>query len=257
MSKLVSILLGILIIGSTDSATAGMKVRMGTEGAYPPFNYTDSSGELKGFDIDIGNAICAAAKFECTWVAQDWDGIIPGLLSKKFDTIIASMSITEERKKKVDFSVKYYSGIANFFAKKGADYTISKTGLRGKSIGVQRGTIHENFLRDNYAGVANIKSYSNQEEVYLDLAAGRIDLGLADKIAVSNGFLKVKAGKDFELIGPDLTDPKWFGDGVGIAVRKGDTKLLTAINEAIELIIADGIYKKINDMYFDFNIYGD
>lgn len=258
MNKFITAAIGLAIFAmGSGAAEAGMKVRMGTEGAYPPFNYTDSSGKLKGFDIDIGNAICAAAKFECTWVAQDWDGIIPGLMAKKFDTIIASMSITDERKQKVDFSDKYYSGLANFFTRKGAEYKITKAGLEGKTVGVQRGTIHENYLRDNYEGIANIKSYATQDEVYLELSSGRIDLALGDTVAVDEGFLKTDAGKNFEVIGPDLTDRKWFGDGAGIAVRKGEDKLLKAINAALREIRANGTYKKINDKYFDFNIYGD
>ena len=257
MKKLLFAIIGLAIFGfGTHNAEAGMKVRMGTEGAYPPFNYTDSSGKLKGFDIDIGNAICKAAKFDCTWVIQDWDGLIPGLIAKKFDTIIASMSITEERKKKVDFSTKYYNTPAKFFAKKGSGYTISKAGLKGKTVGVQRATIHENFLRDNFGDVVTVKSYATQDEVYLDLKSGRIDLGIADSVAVNEGFLKTKAGAGFAFVGPSFSNPKWFGDGAGIAVRKGDDKLRLAINAAIKKIRADGTYKKINDKYFAFDVFG-
>ncbi len=257
MKKIFAAALGLAAIGLTATAAdAGMKVRMGTEGAYPPFNFTDDKGKLQGFDVDIGNAICAAADLECTWVVQDWDGIIPGLLAKKFDTIIASMSITEERKKKVDFSDKYYSTPARFFAKKGSGLTISKAGLKGKTAGVQRATIHENFLRDNYGDVVTVKSYATQDEVYLDLQSGRIDLGIADSVAVDDGFLKTDDGKNFEFVGPSFSDPKWFGDGAGIAVRKGEDKLRLAINAAIAKIRADGTYKKINDKYFDFDVYG-
>jgi len=257
MKKFISAAIGIALIGfAANTAEAGMKVRMGTEGAYPPFNFTDSDGKLQGFDVDVGNAICAAAKFDCEWVIQDWDGIIPGLLAKKFDTIIASMSITAERMEKVDFSDMYYSTPAKFFAKKGAGITISKAGLKGKSIGVQRATIHENFARDNFGDVADIKSYATQDEVYLDMASGRIDTGVADSVAVDEGFIQTDAGKGFELIGPSFNDPKWFGDGAGIAVRKGDDELRNAINAAIKKILADGTYKKINAKYFTFDVYG-
>jgi len=235
---------------------AGMKVKMGTEGAYPPFNFTDDKGQLQGFDVDIGNAICAAAKFECIWVVQDWDGMIPALLAKKYDTIIASMSITKERMEKIGFSNKYYNTPAKFFAKKGSGYEVTKSGLKGKTIGVQRGTIHENFLRDNFGDVVDIKSYATQEEAYLDLASGRIDLGVADSVAVDDGFLKTPAGKGFAFVGPSFSDPKWFGDGAGVGLRKEDTKLRDAINEAIKKIRADGTYKIINDKYFDFDVYG-
>ena len=140
-----------LALAAGTAAADMKKVTLGTEGAYPPFNWIDENGELQGFDIDIGNALCAAAKLDCTWAVQDWDGIIPGLLAKKYDAIIASMSITEERKKKVDFTGKYYTTPAKFVRMKGSDIEISDEGLEGKAVGVQRATIHENFLRDNYA----------------------------------------------------------------------------------------------------------
>ncbi len=258
MKRLISAVIGVAIFGfAVDTANADMKIRMGTEGAYPPFNFTDDKGQLQGFDVDIGNAICAAAKFECTWVVQDWDGIIPGLVAKKYDTIIASMSITEERKKKVDFSTKYYNTPAKFYAKKGSGVEISKAGLNGKTIGVQRATIHENFLRDNYGDVVTVKAYATQEEVYLDMASGRLDLSIADSIAVDDGFLKTDAGEEFEFVGPSFSDPKWFGDGAGVAVRKGQDKLRMAINDAIKQIRTDGTYKKINDKYFEFDVFGE
>ncbi len=258
MKKLISAAIGVAMLSmAASTADAGMKVRMGTEGAYPPFNYTDEQGKLQGFDVDIGNAICAAAKLECTWVVQDWDGIIPGLIAKKFDTIIASMSITEERKKKIDFSIKYYNTPGKFFAKKGAGYEISKAGLKGKTVGVQRATIHENFLRDNYGDVITIKAYATQDEIYLDLISGRIDMGMSDSVAAAEGFLNTKDGAGFEHFGPGFSDPKWFGDGAGIGVRKGEDKLREALNAGINQIRADGTYKKINDKYFDFDVYGD
>ena len=136
---------GIALATIAGAASAQMKVRIGTEGAYPPFNFKDASGELKGFDIDIAKALCAEMKAECTFVAQDWDGIIPALLAKKYDAIIASMSITEERKKKVDFSDKYYSSPAKFIVDKKSGITdVSVDAMKGKTIGAQASTIHSN-----------------------------------------------------------------------------------------------------------------
>jgi len=239
------------------AASAQMKkVRIGTEGAYPPFNYIDSDGKLQGFDIDIANALCAAAKLDCEFVIQDWDGMIPGLLAKKYDAIIASMSITEERKQKVDFTAKYYLTPAKFAAKVGANIEISKAGLKGMSVGVQRATTHETFLQDNFGDVIEIRSYATQDEANADLVAGRVDLLLADSVALDDGFLKTDAGKGFAFTGPEFTDPKWFGDGAGIAVRKGEDELREALNKAIKQIRADGTYKKINDKYFEFDVYG-
>jgi arginine/ornithine transport system substrate-binding protein len=133
----------------------------------------------------------------------------------------------------------------------------SKEALKGKSVGVQRATIHDKYLTDNYGSDVDVKRYGTQDEVYLDIAAGRIDLFLSDSIAASDGFLQKPEGKDFQFIGPDLTDPRWFGDGAGIACRKQDTDLVNKLNAAIEKIRADGTYKKIQDKYFDFNVYGD
>jgi len=258
MKKLLAAFAMVAALGLVaGGASAGMKkVRIGTEGAYPPFNYIDDKGELQGFDVEIAKALCTAAKLDCEFVVQDWDGIIPGLLAKKYDAIIASMSITEERKKKVDFTGKYYSTPAKFVAKKGANIEISKAGLKGKTVAVQRATIHENFLRDNYGDVITIKAYATQDEANMDLASGRVDLVLADSVALDDGFLKTDAGKGFAFIGPDFTDPKWLGDGAGIAVRKGDDELRTALDAAIAKIRADGTYKKINDAYFEFDVFG-
>ncbi|MFQ5776004.1 MAG: ABC transporter substrate-binding protein [Kiloniellaceae bacterium] len=259
MRKLLTALVAVAALGLVaGGASAGAKkVRIGTEGAYPPFNYIDANGKLQGFDIDIAKALCQAANYDCEFVVQDWDGIIPGLLAKKYDAIIASMSITEERKKKVDFTGKYYTTPAKFVARKGADIEISREGLKGKSVAVQRATIHENFLRDNYGDIVDIKAYATQDEANMDLASGRVDLALADSVALLEGFLNTDAGKDFEFVGPDFTDPKWFGEGAGIAVRKGEDDLREGLNKAIAQIRADGTYQKINAKWFDFDVFGD
>ena len=248
---------GTAAVTAAGTAAADMKkVTLGTEGAYTPFNWIDENGDLQGFDIDIGNALCAAANLECTWVVQDWDGIIPGLLAKKFDAIVASMSITEERKQVVDFTGKYYTTPAKFVRMKGSGIEITNEGLEGKAVGVQRATIHENFLNDNYGDIVTIKAYATQDEANLDFGAGRVDLLLADSVVLLEGFLNTPDGQGAEFVGPDFTDPRWFGDGAGIAVRKGESELLDALNGALEAIRADGTYKKINDTYFDFDVYG-
>jgi arginine/ornithine transport system substrate-binding protein len=233
------------------------KIRIGVEGAYPPFSEVGPDGKLKGFDIDIALALCAKIGAECELIQQDWDGIIPALLAKKYDAIIASMSITEERKKRVDFTEKYYQTSARFVRKKGSGIEITKEGLKGKKIGVQRATIHDNYLTDNYGDTVEIVRYGTQDEANLDMIAGRVDLLLADSVALLDGFLKTDKGKDFEFVGPELRDKKWFGEGAGIAVRKEDADLRELFNKAIKAIRADGTYDKIAKKYFDFDIYGD
>jgi arginine/ornithine transport system substrate-binding protein len=243
-------------MGSASAAGAKPILRIGTEGAYPPFNYVDKDGKVKGFDIDIAKALCKESGMECQFVLQDWDGLIPGLIAKKFDAIVASMSITDERKQKVDFTHKYYQTPARFIARKGSGIVISKEGLKGKTVGVQRATIHENFIRDMFGDTVNIKAYATQDEANMDLVAGRLDLIIADATVLLTGFLNTPAGKDFEFVGPGYTDKKWFGEGVGIAIRKGDDALRQKLNKAIDAIRANGVYQKINAKYFNFDVYG-
>jgi len=261
MKKLMLVMLIFVIAvgltGNVLAADAKKKVRIGTEGAYPPFNMVNKSGEVEGFDIDIAKALCKEMGMEPVFVVQDWDGLIPGLVAKKFDCIIASMSITDERKQKVDFTNKYYLTPARFVAKKGAGFTISKEGLKGKSVGVQRATIHENFVRDMLGDSVDIKAYATQDEANMDLVAGRVDLVIADATVLLGGFINTDAGKGYEFIGPGYTDKKWFGDGIGIAIRKGDKELKEKFNKAILAIRANGVYKKINDKYFNFDVYGN
>lgn len=230
-------------------------LKMGTEGAYAPFNLVNKEGELEGFDIDIGNALCAEMKVECEWVTADWDGIIPALMSKKFDTIVASMSITDERKQKIDFTKKYYTSPVKFAQPKGSNIEISKEGLKGKIIGVQGSTVTENFVKGKFGDVAEIKAYGAQDEANLDFVSGRVDLIAADSFVLYD-FLSSEDGTFAEATGPDFDDPKYLGEGIGIGIRKGDDDLRQRLNGAIEAIRANGTYQKINAKYFAFDVYG-
>lgn len=249
-------LAALLLAFALPSAAADWKrLRIGVEGAYPPFSSLAADGTLQGFDIDIARALCMELKAECQLVQSSFDGMIPGLMAKKFDAVVASMSITEERRKAVDFTVRYYNSPARFVARKGANLAVTPAGLKGKRIGVQRATIHDRYVTDLYKG-SQVVRYTKQDEVFLDLAAGRIDATLVDAVAATYGFLKVPAGKDFEFTGPAFEDPKYFGWGSGIAVRKADTDLRARLDGAIAAIRANGTYKRIQDKYFDFDIYG-
>ncbi|MCE2724445.1 MAG: ABC transporter substrate-binding protein [Burkholderiales bacterium] len=247
----------VAVLGSFSAAALAQakKVRLGVEGAYPPFSEIDTSGKLKGFDIDMANALCSQMKVECVMVQLSFDGMIPALNSRKIDAVIASMSITDERKKAVDFSDKYYKTPARFVVKTGVKLDITPAGLKGKRIGVQRSTVFDRFLGENFKG-ADVVRYTKQDEVFLDLASGRIDAALQDSVAAQEGFLKTAQGKSFTFIGPSYEDPKYFGYGAGIAVRKGDNALREDFNRAIAAIRANGGYKKIQDAYFDFDVYG-
>jgi lysine-arginine-ornithine-binding protein len=232
-------------------------VRIGTEGAYPPFNSIDPGGKLIGFDIEIADALCVAAKFKCEFVIQDWDGMIPALQANKFDAIIASMSVTAKRKEVVDFTGKYYSSPAKFIGAEGTEFDFTQgSGLVGKTIGVQGSTIHEDFARAKWPQ-AEVVTYATQDEANADLASGRLDLVMANGVALLDGFLKTPEGQGFVFVGDDYRDPDFHGEGAGIAIRKGEQELVDAFNAAIKQIRADGTYKAINDKYFDFDIYGD
>lgn len=250
-----------LAVFATTAGTASAqapdwkKIRIGVEGAYPPFSEVGPDGKLKGFDIDMANALCAEMKAECTLVQQEWDGMIPALNARKFDAIIASMSATEERRKSVNFSDKYYNTPARLVGKAGAGLQATAEGLKGKKIGVQRATIHDRFVTDQFKQ-SQIVRYAKADEVYLDLAAGRIDVAMGDSVAIDGGFLKTPAGKGFAFFGPDYNDEKYFGTGSSIAVRKSDEALAQKFNAAIKAIRANGTYKKIQDKYFDFDVYG-
>ena len=258
MKKIITVAVMVVLFSvGIAGAKDWKKVRIGVEGAYPPFSFMTPEGKLDGFDIDIAKALVKAMGAEIELVAQDWDGIIPALLARKYDGIIASMSITEERKKKVAFSNKYYNTPAKFVCKKGTVKEFTKETLKGKNVGVQRATTHDRYLTDNYGKDVTIKRYASQDDAYLDMAAGRLDFLLADSVALAEGFLKKPGGKDFEFVGPDMLDVKWFGEGVGVAIRKKDTDLVEMFNKAIDQIRADGTYKKIQDKYFDFNVYGE
>jgi lysine-arginine-ornithine-binding protein len=260
--RLVKVIAAAAIVFAAFTGAACAKdwktIRIGTEGAYPPFNGLDPSGQLVGFDIDIAKALCEKMQATCTFQAQDWDGIIPALLAGKFDAIVASMSITDERKKKVAFTNKYYQTPAAFVAPKDSKIASwDAAGLKGKVIGAQSSTIHGNYLEGEIQpGGAEIKLYGTQDEANADLAAGRLDAVVADKTMLSEWLKKPEASCCERKADVDVVKyAKYFGSGAGIAVRKEDTDLVDKFNKAIAEILADGTYKKINDKYFPYSIY--
>lgn len=251
---ILGVALAIALAACEESAKEWTTVRIGTEGAYPPFNMVDSNDELQGFDIDIAKALCAQMKVTCTFVAQDWDGIIPALLANKYDAIVASMSITPERMEKVDFTDKYYNTPARFITRKvGGVSDTSPAGMSGKTIGAQSSTTHATYLEDMYPD-ASIKLYATQDEANADLNSGRLDAVLADSIVLLE-WLKTDNGSCCDFVGEDVISVKHFGEGVGIALRQEDDDLREMFNKAIAEIRANGTYKQINDKYFPFSIY--
>ena len=254
---LFSILLSMITV---SYAGEWSKIRIGTEGAYPPWNGTNAAGELEGAEIDLAADLCARMNAECELVAQDWDGIIPALQNGKYDAIIAGMSITAERMEVINFSQGYANEPASFSVLKssplaalGASGKVNmdalndtssallaslKETLNGNVVGVQGSTTHENFVKQVLGDSVTMKSYDTQQNMELDLAAGRIDAALCDQGSME-AFMETDGGKDVIFIGPGLGGGP-FGGGVGVGLRKADTDLLEMINKAIDEARADG-----------------
>ena len=265
-----------LLVGNAYSD----KIKIGTEGAYPPWNAKDASGNLIGFEVDLAKELCAIMKHECTIVEQDWDGMIPALLMRKFDAIMAGMSITDERLKTINFSQGYADEVASLAVMKGSSLeslntpkaiNLSKKGaakgtlktltdaLAGKTVGVQTATIHQNFLESGDVGKVKIRTYKTQDEVNLDLASGRIDAALAAAVAFTD--YAAKSGKPVILVGPTFSGGA-FGNGVGVGIRKGDnstavgkrdTKILKDFNSAINAARFKGIISELAIKHFGFD----
>ncbi|MGA2550702.1 MAG: ABC transporter substrate-binding protein [Burkholderiaceae bacterium] len=248
--------LGLALSVGMAQAKEWTEIRIGVDAAYKPFTYKTEDGKLTGFDIDIARALCEQMKAKCTFVEQNWDGIIPALNARKFDTIISSMSITDDRRRAVDFTDKYYDTPTHIVAKAGTAYTGPES-LKGKRVGVLKASVQEKYAQTVLAPAgAQVASYDTQEQVYLDMKSGRLDATVADAVEAGEGFLKSADGKGFAFVGPELRDPKIFGFGAGMAVRKSDTDLRDQLNAALKAIRANGGYKKINDKYFSFDVYG-
>ncbi|NWA84566.1 ABC transporter substrate-binding protein [Pseudomonas sp. D2002] len=249
--------LALSLIASSHALAADQPLRIGIEAAYPPFASKTQDGKIEGFDYDIGNALCAQMKAKCVWVEGEFDGLIPSLKVKKIDMALSSMTINEDRKKSVDFTHKYYFTSSRLVMKDGAVVDDQYASLKGKTVGVQRATTTDRYATEVFEpkGI-NVKRYSNNEEIYMDLASGRLDAIFADTIPLSD-FLSMPRGKGYAFVGPELKDPKYVGEGAGIAVRKGNTALVDKLNAAIDGIRASGEYQKISQQYFKSDIYGD
>ena len=261
----------IAALGILVSSAQADSIRIGTEGAYPPWNAKDASGNLIGFEVDLAKELCAIMKHDCTIVEQDWDGMIPGLIMRKFDAIMAGMSITPKRQKTINFSQGYASDGASLAVIKGsslegldtspinlsntdsATKKVLKTladALAGKTVGVQTATIHQDFLESGLVGKVNIRTYKTQDEVNLDLVAGRIDAGLADILAITD--FAEKSGKPVVLTGPVYSGGP-FGGGVGVGIRKEDTQLLKDFNKAIDTARKNGKISELAIKWFGFD----
>lgn len=246
-------LAGLALLCSVATAQPTTKLRIGVEGAYPPFSEVGPDGQLKGFEIDLARELCAQMKRECELVKTDFDGLIPALQARKIDAIIASLSITEARQRTIAFSKAYYSTPQTFIARKGTGADVSPQALKGKKIGVQSATINEAYVNALY-GDSQIVRYASQDQIYLELKSGRVDYSLVDKVAAL-AFLQSPAGQGIQAVGPDLRDRQYFGAGVGVGLRKGDARSLGAsFSTAIDALRADGRFQRLSAKYFPYDI---
>ena len=243
---------------AVSAQAAEMKdLRVGLDPTYEPFEYKTPDGKLVGFEVDLANALCAEVKMRCVFIDSSWEGIIPSLLAKKYDVIFSSMSMTDDRKKTVGFTDKYYNTPSRIIVKHGSGIDGSVASLKGKKIGVLKGSVQETYSQKIFAKAgATVVGYGTTQDSYLDMTSGRLDALVADIVEVKAGLLNKPEGKAFELVGADLVDPVVFGNGVGGALRKTDTKLKEQLNAAIKVVRTNGTYKKIADKYFDFDVYG-
>jgi lysine/arginine/ornithine transport system substrate-binding protein len=233
-------------------------IRFGVDPSYPPFESKAPDGSLVGFDIDLGKALCAKLNAKCVWVENDFDGMIPALQARKIDAVLSDMSVTDKRRRQIDFTNKTAFSPTRMVAKAGSNLQPTADSLRGKSIGVEQGTIQETYAKTYFEpnGV-NVVSYQNQDQVYADLKSGRLEAALQDEAQASAGFLKTSEGRGFEFSGPEVNDTKILGSAAAIGLRKEDTDLKDALNNALADLLKDRTYQAIAKKYFDFNIYGD
>ena len=254
--KQIAALVGLALVLSAQAADL-KALRIGTDATYEPFTYKVPNGQLMGFDIDLSNALCAHMKRRCVFVESDWEALIPSLQAKKFDLIMSSMTITDQRKKAVNFSDKMTDIPYRVIVKHGSGMDGSPASMKGKKVGVLKGSTDADFADKYYAKAgAVVQRYESTQASYLDLSSGRLDAIVGNLVEMKGGFLSKPEGKAFEFAPYELVDPVILGYGTGAAMRRSDTQLKAEVDAALKAVRANGQYKKIVDKYFDFDIYG-
>ncbi|NDL61774.1 transporter substrate-binding domain-containing protein [Acerihabitans arboris] len=245
----------VLLAVSSSVFSAPAELRLGIDPTFPPFESKDAQGNLVGFDVDLGKSICEKINRKCVFVENTFDGLIPALKAKKFDAILSSLSINEERKKSIDFSSALFTTPVYLITHRQSGLSASADTLKGKRVGVQQGSVFETYAnkywRDN--GV-NVVPYASSDQVYADLALGRLDATLDDAASATVAFLDKLQGAGFELNGREVFDKDLFGKGTGLGLRKGDDKLRESIDQAIAEIKTDGTFSRLNKQYFTFDV---
>ena len=256
-----TIFIGLTLSLAVPLAASAESVKIGSECAYPPYNFRDSDGVLKGFEIDLVKEFGRRKNYKIKFVCQEWKGILPALMAGKYDMLVSTLSITPARAKSVDFSIPYRASTGRFVASKGSDIEIftadgqpNPSSLDGKVLGVMKATNYFDYLGRFFPDIT-LNTYESQNDLELDLVAGRTDLIIAGPIKIAAGFFTTDIGAGFKFIGPELTDVEFFGPGVGAAVPKGtNQKLLADWNAYLEEMFEDGSFKKLNLKYWDFSV---
>lgn len=261
MKTLKTLLAAAFAVTLLGAAASAETLRVGTECTYHPFNFRDADGNLQGYDVDVAKAVAEHIGADIEFVCQKWDGMIPALLANKYDLIVASMSITDERKQKIDFSDPYRVSIGQFIAAKSkklelfeADGSVNSAGFDGIKVGLQRATTYDRWMQAK-APSAEIVRYDQVEALYLDLRNGRVDAIMTNPMKAYLKFLSKDDGSGFEVVGPQIEDTEYFGIGVGIGLRQGNEALLARINKAIGTITEDGSLEKFALKHFPFSIH--
>lgn len=238
------VLIAALLASVSLSATAAQTIRFATEASYPPFESMDASNKIVGFDVDLANALCKEIDATCTFTNQAFDSLIPGLKFKRFEAVMAGMDITPERQKQVLFTNPYYDNSALFIGQQGKFASLDQ--LKGKRVGVQNGTTHQKYINDKHPEITTVP-YDSYQNAKLDLQNGRIDAVFGDTAVVTEW---LKANPKLAAVGEKVTDKAYFGTGLGIAVRQGNTDLQQKFNTALDKVKKDGTYDAIYKKWF-------
>ena len=235
-------------------------LRVGMECTYEPFNYRTPDGKMAGYDVDVAEAIAEKIGADLEYVCQDWDGIVPALLANKFDMIIASLSITPERQERIDFSIPYRTSQGQLIGAKDLNLTLFDEegepildAFKDIRFGVERATTYFSWVEANLPD-AGLVYYDSNPSLFMDLASGRIDVAITNPMKAYLDFLSKDDGAGFEFVSPPLVDPQFFGEGVGVGLRKGNEDLLARVDAALAEIIAEGKLEEFSLKYFPFSI---
>lgn len=255
MTKVSLLVLMIAASCKVFAAPVATELKLGIDPTFPPFESKTPQGQIVGFDADLGRAICQKMQVKCVFVENTFDGLIPALKAKKFDAILSSLSINEERKKSIDFSTALFNTPVYLITAKKSGLSATPESLQGKRVGVQQGSVFETYANQYWRpkGV-EIVSYPSPDQIYADLALGRLDASLDDAASATASFLEKPQGAGFQLNGKEVVDKPLFGNGAGLGLRKGDEPLKASIDKAIADIRADGTYAKLNKEYFKFDV---